>query len=91
LFEAALTDYIKSSTSALCYANAKKLRRYMKENPERYPDLPDDQKLGSMLRDFFFMRPTIYDARRIREGTASVSDLHPLWVDKKFNVIGMSE
>ena len=91
LFEKALEDYVKSTPAKLCMVDARKLRKWMQAHPKDYPDLPDDQKLGSLLRDFFFMRPTIYDAEKIRAGVVSVSGLRPLWVDSKLNVVGISE
>ena len=91
LFERALEVYVKSSPAKLCMADARKLRKWMQAHPKYYPDLPDDQKLGSLLRAFFFIRATIYDAEKIRAGVVSVTGLRPLWVDSKLNVVGMSE
>lgn len=91
LFERALTDYIKTSNSKLCVVNAKKLRRFMSQHPDIYPNLPEDTALGNMLSAFFRFRATIYDVEKIKSGLVSVSGLTPLWVDKKLNVVGLTE
>ena len=90
LFERALTDFVLAPRSKLCMVDARRLRKWMQAHPHDYPDLPDDQALGSQLRDFFFLRATIYDAEKIKAGVSTVSALRPIWVDNKMNVVGMS-
>ena len=99
VLEEALTDYIGTATSKLSTVGFRynAFKSFLKDHEAAFPELPlnddhdDRQKLGSLLRDFFFMRPTIYDAEKIRAGVVSVSGLRPLWVDSKLNVVGMSE